>query len=62
MQKQVGKVVEVLFEDLKSGGRVSGRADDGRLVTVKGSEELLGEIKKVKITKAYLTQLEGELI
>ena len=61
MQKQVGKVVKVLFEELKSGGKIAGRADDGRLVTVKGSEELLGKIVNVKITKAYLTQLEGEL-
>ena len=62
MQKQVGKVVEVLFDELKSDGRVAGRADDGRLVMVKGSEELLGEIKKVKIESANLTQLNGTLI
>ncbi|NPA27975.1 MAG: tRNA (N6-isopentenyl adenosine(37)-C2)-methylthiotransferase MiaB [Epsilonproteobacteria bacterium] len=61
MQKQVGRVVKVLFEDLRSDGKIAGRADDGRLVVVKGSEELLGEIKDVKITKAYLTQLEGEI-
>ena len=62
MQKQVGKVVEVLFDELKSDGRVAGRADDGRLVIAKGSEELLGEIKKVKIESANLTQLNGTLI
>ena len=62
MQKQVGKVVKVLFEELKSGGKIAGRADDGRLVNVIGSEELLGKIADVKITKAYLTQLEGEII
>ena len=62
MQKQVGRIVKVLFEDLRSDGKIAGRADDGRLVIVKGSEELLGEIKDVKITKAYLTQLEGEIV
>jgi len=62
MQKQVGKVVDVLFEELKSEGRVAGRSDDGRLVMVKGSEELLGKTKKVKITFANITQLTGELV
>ncbi len=62
MQKQVGKVVKVYFEELKSGGQVAGRADDGRLVYAKGSEELLGKIVDVKVTKAYLTKLEGEVV
>ena len=62
MQKQVGKVVDVLFEELKSEGRVAGRSDDGRLVMVKGSEELLGKTLKVKITFANITQLTGELV
>ncbi len=61
MLAQVGKISKVLFDELKSEGRVSGRTDEGRLVIVKGSEELLGKIVDVKITKAYLTQLEGEV-
>jgi len=62
MQKQVGKTVEVLFDELKSEGKIAGRADDGRLVLIKGSEELLGKIKKVKITSANLTNLTGKLV
>jgi len=62
MQKQVGKTLQVLFEELKSDGRVAGRSDDGRLVLVKGSEELLGQTKDVKITFANITQLTGEVI
>jgi len=61
MQKQVGKTLQVLFEELKSEGRVAGRSDDGRLVMVKGSEELLGQIKDVEITFANITQLTGEV-
>jgi tRNA-2-methylthio-N6-dimethylallyladenosine synthase len=62
MQKQVGKTLQVLFEELKSEGRVAGRSDDGRLVMVKGSEELLGQIRDVKITFANITQLTGEVL
>ncbi len=61
MQAKVGKVYKVLFEELKSEGRVAGRSDDGTLVMVKGSEELLGKIVDVKITFANITQLTGEL-
>jgi len=62
MKAQVGKVAKVLFEELKSDGRVAGRSNEGRLVIVKGSEELLGKIVDVKITNAKLVQLEGEVI
>ncbi len=62
MSTQTGKVHEVLFEELRSDSQVSGRSGDGRLVTVRGSEELLGEIKKVKITKALRRSLEGEIL
>ena len=61
MQAKVGNVYRVLFEELKSEGRVAGRSDDGTLVMVKGSEELLGKIIDVKITFANITQLTGEL-
>jgi len=60
MQKQVGKTLKVYFEELKSGGKIAGRSDDGRLVLVKGSEELLGKIVDVKITAAHMTSLDGE--
>jgi tRNA-2-methylthio-N6-dimethylallyladenosine synthase len=62
MSRQVGRVVKVYFEELKADGKVSGRASDGRLVVVKGSEECLGKIVDVKVTKAFRRFLEGELL
>ncbi len=62
MDAQVGKRVEVLFEELKEGGKVAGRSDEGRLVMVQGSEELLGEIKEVEIKSANITVLHGEVL
>ena len=61
MDAQVGKTLQVLFEELKEGGKVAGRSDDGRLVMVQGSEELLGSIKPVLIKSANITVLHGEL-
>ncbi|MDD2450535.1 tRNA (N6-isopentenyl adenosine(37)-C2)-methylthiotransferase MiaB [Sulfurovum sp.] len=62
MDDQFGKVHKVYFDELKPNGRVSGRTDDGRLVFVEGSEELLGKIKDVKITKTSRASLDGEVI
>lgn len=62
MDAQIGKTLEVLFEELKDGGRVAGRSDDGRLVMVEGSEELLGTTKKVAIESANITMLHGVVL
>jgi len=62
MKSLKDKIVEVYFEELKPNGKIAGRDSCNRLVSIKGSEELLGEIKKVKITKTFLTQLEGEVL
>ncbi|HGZ69771.1 MAG TPA: tRNA (N6-isopentenyl adenosine(37)-C2)-methylthiotransferase MiaB [Nitratifractor sp.] len=62
MDAQIGKTLEVLFEELKNGGRVAGRSDDGRLVMVEGSEELLGTTKKVAIESANITMLHGVVL
>ncbi len=62
MDAQLGKIHRVYFDELKSGGRVSGRSDDGKLVFVKGSEELLGKICDVKITKTSRGALDGEVL
>ncbi len=59
---RVGSVEKVLFESLQADGYVSGRADNNMLVKVKGSEELLGEIRTVKIIKAARVSNEGELV
>ena len=59
MDAQMGRVHKVYFDELKAGGKVSGRSDDGKLFFVKGSEELLGEIVDVKVTKVSRGALEG---
>jgi len=59
MDAQMGREHYVYFDELKSGGRVSGRSDDGKLFFVEGSEDLLGKILKVKVTKTSRGALEG---
>jgi len=59
MDAQMGLEHKVYFDELKSGGRISGRSDDGKLFFVQGSEELLGQIVKVKVNKTSRGALEG---
>ena len=59
---QLDKVYEVYFEDLNADGYVSGRTDNNLVVKVKGSEELLGEFRDVKITKIGRTIYTGEIV
>jgi len=61
-QTQMGKVYSVYFEDLNADGFVSGRTDTNLVVKVKGSEELLGAFKEVKITHIGRTIFTGEII
>lgn len=60
--KQKDKEFEVLFEELRSDGFIAGRSDNNFLVQVKGSEELLGQMKKVKITNPRRMVLNGEIL
>jgi tRNA-2-methylthio-N6-dimethylallyladenosine synthase len=62
MAKQVGKQTSVYFEELKSNNRVAGRSLNGRLVVIDGSEEYLGKIVNVKITKAFRRYLEAQVV
>jgi len=62
MDLQMGKVHRVYFDELKPNGKVSGRSDDGKLFFVEGSEELLGKIVEVKVTKTSRGALEGTLL
>jgi tRNA-2-methylthio-N6-dimethylallyladenosine synthase len=62
MDAQMGKVHSVYFDELKPNGRVSGRSDDGKLFFVEGSEELLGCIADVKVTKTSRGALDGVLV
>jgi tRNA-2-methylthio-N6-dimethylallyladenosine synthase len=62
VEVELGKVHEVMFENLIENNQVSGRSDNNFNVKVNGSEELLGQTKKVKITKVNRMHLFGELI
>jgi len=62
MDAQLGRVHEVYFDELKPNNRISGRSDDGKLVFVEGSEELLGKIVDVKITKTSRGALDGVVV
>jgi tRNA-2-methylthio-N6-dimethylallyladenosine synthase len=59
MEKQMGKIHKVYFDELKANGRISGRSDDGKLFFVEGSEDLLGRIVEVKVTKVSRGALDG---
>jgi len=62
MDAQLGKVHRVYFDELKPNNRIAGRSDDGKLVFVEGSEELLGKIVDVKITKTSRGALDGVVL
>jgi len=62
MDVQIDRVHSVYFDELKPNGRVAGRSDDGKLVFVDGSEELLGTIVDVRIVKTSRGALDGEVI
>lgn len=59
---QLGKVYRVYFEELNQDYFVSGRSDNNLLIKVKGSDELLGEFRNVKITAIGRTILSGEVV
>ncbi len=60
--RMLGREVEVYFEELKENGTVSGRSDNNLLVKVKGSEELLGTLRRVRITHTSRLSYEAELV
>ena len=60
--KQIGNSYRVYFEALNKDGYVAGRSDNNILIKVKGSEELLGEFREVKITSSGRTILTGEIV
>lgn len=57
-----GKILEVYFDELRSDNNVAGRSYNNFSVQVNGSEELLGKIKKVKITNPKRMVLNGQII
>ncbi len=59
---KMGQNYKVYFEELRGDGYVAGRSDNNLLIKVKGSEELLGTYRDVKVTQtARLVQI-GELV
>jgi tRNA-2-methylthio-N6-dimethylallyladenosine synthase len=58
----LGKIYSVYFEDLNQDYFVSGRSDNNIVIKVKGSDELLGEFRDVKITEIGRTILTGEVV
>ena len=61
-ESYLGKTLRIYFEDLIQNNFVSGRSDNNIVVKVKGSEELLGEFRDVKITEIGRTILTGEVV
>jgi len=61
-EAQMGKVFDVYFEELRSEGGVAGRSDNGFMIQVQGSEELLGRTASVEITNPKRMVLYGELV
>jgi len=61
-KKHQDKVYEVYFEELSRDNYVSGRTNTNLVVKVKGSEELLGEFRDVKITQIGRTICTGEIV
>ncbi len=62
VKEQEGKTFKVLFEELRAGNAIAGRTDNNFLVQIKGSEELLGQFKEIKITDAKRMVLYGEIV
>ena len=60
--KRLDEVHTVYFEELLPDYFVSGRSDNNLMIKVKGSDELLGEFRDVKITSIGRTILTGEVV
>ena len=60
--QRLGRVYTVYFEELMKDYFVSGRTDNNIIVKVKGSDELLGKFRDVKITSVGRTILTGKVV
>lgn len=58
----LGKEMTIYFEELRNDGYVAGRSDNNIVVKVKGSEELLGTLARVRITEVSRLVQYGEII
>lgn len=58
-----GRIMTVLFDgESRRSGYVSGKSDEFIIVEAKGGTELIGQMKKVKITSTRYWAVEGEII
>lgn len=62
IKRQNRQEFDVLFEELRANQAVAGRSSNNFLVQVKGSDEILGKIKRVKITNPRRMVLYGEVV
>ncbi len=62
MSSNIDKTFEVLFDELKPNGEISGYTDNFIQVFAKGSDELLGKTLKVKAIDATRTALKCEVL
>jgi len=60
--KLLGNEYRVYFEEKIKDGFISGRSDNNIVIKVKGSDELLGQMRDVKITAIGRTILTGEVV
>ncbi|MDR1461111.1 MAG: tRNA (N6-isopentenyl adenosine(37)-C2)-methylthiotransferase MiaB [Campylobacteraceae bacterium] len=60
--KYLDKTFEVYFEELRDNGMAAGRTSQNFTVCVAGSEELLGKMKNVKITRPQRLVLYGQIV
>lgn len=63
-KKMVGTKQKILVNDFskKSAEEIAGRTENNRVVNVKGSQGLIGQLVNVKITEALPNSLRGELV
>lgn len=58
-----GRILDVLFEsETKNSGWYTGKSDEFIIVEAKADSDVIGQRKKVKITKAFNWALQGEII
>ena len=59
-----GQIVEVLVDGVSKNNElmVSGYSEHNKLVNFEGDSSLVGQLVKVKITKAYSWHLFGEIV
>lgn len=58
-----GRIMTVLFDgESRRSGYISGKSDEFIIVEAKGGTELMGQMRKVKITSTRYWAVEGEII